>query len=39
METKLKGNGEVSWCEVNGIIGSVQMERAREIVTIPLNDV
>ena len=29
-ETKLKGNGEVSWCGVDGIITSVQeMERAR----------
>ena len=29
-ETKLKGNGEVLWCGVNGIIGDVQeMERAR----------
>ena len=25
METILKGNGEVSWCGVNGIISSVQM--------------
>ena len=24
METKLKGNEEVSWCEVNVIIASVQ---------------
>ena len=40
METKLKGNGEVSWCGVNGIIGGVQeMERAREGVAILLNDV
>ena len=39
-ETKLKGNGEVSWCEVNGIIADVQeMERAREGVAILLNDV
>ena len=37
---KLKGNGEVSWCEVNGIIADVQeVERAREEVTILLNDV
>ena len=35
MEMKLKGNGEVSWCEVNGIIASVQeMERARKRVII-----
>ena len=40
METKLKVNGEVSWCGVNGIIASVQeMERAREGVAILLNDV
>ena len=32
-ETKLKGNGEVSWCEVNGIIAGVrEMEKARERV-------
>ena len=38
-ETKLKGNGEVSWCGVNGIITSDQeMERAREWVAILLND-
>ena len=31
IETKLKGNGEVSWCGVNGIIfGVLEMERARE---------
>ena len=29
METKLKENGEVSWCGVNGLIAGVQeMERA-----------
>ena len=39
-DTKLKGNGKVSWCGVNGIIATVQeMERAREGVTILLNDV
>ena len=39
-ETKLKGNGEVSWCGVNGIIAAVlEMERAREGVAILLNDV
>ena len=28
-QTKLKGEGEVSWCGVNGIISSVQeMERS-----------
>ena len=38
-ETKLKGNGEVSWCGVNGIIGGVQaMERAWEGVDILFND-
>ena len=40
IETKLKGNGEVSWCGVNGIIAGVQeIERAREAVVILLNDV
>ena len=39
-ETKLKGNGEVSRCGVNGIIAGVQeMERATEWVAILLNDV
>ena len=39
-ETKLKGNGEVSWCGVNGIIAGVQeMERARERVANMINDV
>ena len=39
-ETKLKGNGEVSCCGVNGIIASIQeMERAREGVAILLNEV
>ena len=39
-ETKLKRNGEVSWCGVNGIIVGVQeMERAREGVAVLLNDV
>ena len=38
-ETKLKGNGEVPWCRVNGIIAGVQeMERAREGVAILSND-
>ena len=37
-ETKLKGNGEVSWCGVNSIIAGVQeMERAREGVSVLLN--
>ena len=36
----MKGNGEISWCGVNGIIAAVQeMERAREGVDIQLNDV
>ena len=40
IETKLKGNREVSWCGVNGIIASVQeMERDREKVAILLKDV
>ena len=39
-KTKLKGNGEVSWCGVNDIIAGVQeMERAREGVAILLNGV
>ena len=39
-ETKLKGNGEVSWCGVNGIIaGDQEMDRAREGVAVLLNDV
>ena len=39
-ETKLKGNTEVLWCGVNGIITSVQeMERVKESVTVLLNDV
>ena len=30
-ETKLKGDGEISWCAANGIIDGVQeMERNRE---------
>ena len=40
METKLKQNGEESWCRVNGIIAGVQeMERTREGMAILLNDV
>ena len=39
-ETKLKGNGEVSWCGVNGIIAcSQEMEKDKEGVAILLNDV
>ena len=39
-ETKLNGNGEVSWFGVNGILADVQeMERSREGVAILLNDV
>ena len=39
-ETKLKGNGEVSWCGLHGIIVGVrEIERAREGVAIRLNDV
>ena len=38
-ETKLKGEGEVSWCGANDVIAGVQeMERPREGVAIPLND-
>ena len=38
-KTKLKGNGELLWCEVNGIIVSVQeIERAREGVVVLMND-
>ena len=34
----MKGNGEVLWCGVNGIIADVQeMERARKGVAILLN--
>ena len=40
IETKLKGNGKVSWCRLNGITAGVkEMERAREGVAILLNDV
>ena len=36
----MKGEGEVSWCEGNGIISGVQeMERAREGVAVLLSDV
>ena len=38
-KTKLKGNREVPWCGVNGIIAGVQMERVMEGVTFQLNDV
>ena len=39
-ETKLKGNGEISWCGVNGITSGVQeMERARKGVDVLLNGV
>ena len=38
-KTKLKRNGEVSWCEVNGIIAGVQeIERAREVVAVLMKD-
>ena len=38
--TKLKGNREVSWFGVNGIIAGVQeMERAREGVAILFNNI
>ena len=39
-EMKLKGNREVSWCGVNGIIASVhEIEKGKEGVAILLNDV
>ena len=41
-ETKLKGNGEVSWCRVYGIIAVIQkieIERASEGVAVLMNDV
>ena len=39
-ETKLKGEGELSWSGVNVIFAGVQeMERAREGVAVLLNDV
>ena len=39
-EMILKGNGEASWCGVNGIVaGGQEMERARGGVAILLNDV
>ena len=39
-ETKLKENGEVSWCGVNGVIASVhEIEKARKGVAVLLNDV
>ena len=39
-ETKLEGEGEVSWSGVNVIFAGVQeMERAREGVTVLLNNV
>ena len=38
-ETKLKWEGEISWCGINGIIAGVhEMKRAREGVAILLND-
>ena len=38
-KTKLKGNGEVSWCGVNGILTGVQeTERDKEGVAILLNN-
>ena len=40
METKLEGNREISWCEVDFITAGIQeMERAREGVALLLNDV
>ena len=38
-ETKLKGNGEVSWCGLNGITTCVhEIERAREGLAVLMND-
>ena len=38
-ETRSKGNGELSWCSVNGINAGVQdTERTREDVATLLND-
>ena len=38
-QTKLKGEGELSWCDVNGIISGVQeMEKAREGTAVLLSD-
>ena len=35
IETRLKGNREVSWCEVSGIIAGVQkIKRGREGVSL-----
>ena len=39
MDTKLKGNEEITWCGVSGIIAGVQKERSMEEVAILLNDV
>ena len=37
--TKLERNGEVSWCEVNGIIAGIQeIEWVREGVGVLMND-
>ena len=39
IKAKLKGNGEVSWCVVDGITACVQkIERAREGVVVFIND-
>ena len=39
IKMKLKGNREISWCGVNGIITGVQeMEKAREGMGILTND-
>ena len=37
---KLKGNGDVLWCGINGIIADIEeIERARKCVVILTNDV
>ena len=38
MDTRLKGKEDVSWYGVNGIIASIQMERAREQVNDRLGE-
>ena len=38
-ETKLKGNGEVSWCGVNGSTACLQeIKRTREDMAVLMND-
>ena len=38
-ETKLKANGEVSWCGVNGIpVGVQEIEKASDGIIVLMND-